>query len=378
MVKKTDKNRVNVKARIDRHLRIVKGNIWTKNISTINNSYQTSHFYVVLFFLVFIFPFYPSLASFAYNNTSYEFYRWYIDTSSIIESYDLWSDWWWESSEENIPVLETVDSFISVNTILDDQRDFSGTNEIMTYEVRPWDSFSTIAYTFKVSTSSILWANDFSSSHVLRPWEMLKVPPVSWIIHQVKSWDSISSIAAKYDIEESKIKEQNLLSNTNNLSIWDVLVIPWAVKEVVAAAPVYTSTPTKTYSSTAPTYSTSQYTNNKWTYQLEWRSPYSWVAWNCTWYVASYKNVDWRWNANQWIRNAEAKWHATWQVAKVWSIVQLTGTWYNPKYGHVAIVMEVTADHIIVSDMNYRKLYEVTYRKIALNDRAIDWYIYVD
>jgi hypothetical protein len=31
-----------------------------------------------------------------------------------------------------------------------------------------------------------------------------------------------------------------------------------------------------------------------------------------------------------------------------------------------------------VSDMNYRKINEVTYRKIPINDRAIQWYIYID
>jgi surface antigen len=33
--------------------------------------------------------------------------------------------------------------------------------------------------------------------------------------------------------------------------------------------------------------------------------------------------------------------------------------------------MEVKANSIIVSDMNYRRLYEVTYREIPKNDRAI-------
>jgi hypothetical protein len=28
--------------------------------------------------------------------------------------------------------------------------------------------------------------------------------------------------------------------------------------------------------------------------------------------------------------------------------------------------------------MNYRRLNEVTYRKIPKNDRAIQWYIYID
>jgi hypothetical protein len=31
-----------------------------------------------------------------------------------------------------------------------------------------------------------------------------------------------------------------------------------------------------------------------------------------------------------------------------------------------------------VSDMNYRKLWEVTYRRVAKDDRAIEGYIYVD
>jgi surface antigen len=385
LVKKTDNNRVNVKARIDRHLRIVKDNIWTNKTPTAKkDSYQNYHLHIVLFFIVFIFPLYPTLASFVYNNSSYEFYRWDIDTSSIIESYDLWMDWVWASTDENVPMLESADSFLSVNTILNDERDLTWTNEIINYEVRAWDSFSSIAYEFKVSTSSILWANNFSTSHVLRPWEVLKVPPVSWLIHQVKSWDTLSSIAEKYDIEETKIKSQNLLSNTNNLKIWDVLVIPWAVKKVIKT-PVYKA-PTKTYTSTTTSstwysfakYASSEYTTNKWSYKLVRRKPYSWVAWNCTWYVASYKNVDWRWNANQWLRNAAAKWHATWKTPKVWSIVQLTGTWYNPRYWHVAIVMEVLDDYLIVSDMNYRKLYEVTYRKIPINDRTIDWYIYID
>ena len=377
---KIDNNRVNVKARIDRHLRIVKNNIWNKN-NVVNNSNQSYHLNLVLFFILFVFPLYPTLASFVYNNSSYDFYRWDIDTSSIIESYDLWV---WDSwiDEESVPMFESADSFLSVNTILNDERDLAWTNEILNYEVRSWDSYSSIAYEFKVSTSSILWANDFTTSHMLRPWEMIKVPPVSWLIHQVKSWDSISSIAEKYDIEESKIKSQNLLSNTNNLKVWDVLVIPWAVKKVVVPTPVYTTAPTKTYAKTTSygfsQYASSEYTTNKWTYQLVWRKPYSWVAWNCTWYVASYKNVDWRWNANQWLRNAAAAGHSTWTTPKVWSIVQLTGTWYNPRYWHVAIVMEVQSDYLVISDMNYRKLYEVTYRKIPINDRTIDWFIYVD
>lgn len=102
-------------------------------------------------------------------------------------------------------------------------------------------------------------------------------------------------------------------------------------------------------------------------------------AWgNCTWYVAQNKTVTWRGNANQWLRNAKAKGVPTGQKPVPGAIVQFTGRGYNRYYGHVGIVADVTADHIIVKDMNYRKINEVTIRKIPRNDQTIDGYIYID
>lgn len=359
-----DKARVNVKARLNRHLRIVKENIWVGDKKVlINTSYD---FNIVLIFILFIMPVYPTFASLMYNTSRYDFYRWNIDESSIIESYYWWSE---NVNKINSPILESTDSFISVNTILDDKRDLAWTNEIVDYEVKPWDSFSVIAYRFRVSTNSILWANNFTKKHTLQPWEIIKIPPVSWLIHQVVKWDTISSIAKKYDIEEEKIIKQNGLKKWEILIVWDVLTIPWAIKKV----------PKHVYVRPKTTYkpSHSKYIKQKWKFKLVRRKPYSWVWWNCTYYVASYTNVDWRWNANRWIANAKAKGHSIWKVPKIGSIVQFTWRWYNPRYGHVAIVMDITSKYIIVSEMNYRRLNEVTYRKVLKNDRAIDWYIYV-
>lgn len=78
------------------------------------------------------------------------------------------------------------------------------------------------------------------------------------------------------------------------------------------------------------------------------------------------------------MRNASAKGHATGSNPSIWAIVQFAGRWYNPYYGHVGIVIDMTSTHIIVSDMNYRRLGEVTTRKVPINDRTIQWYIYVD
>lgn len=369
--------KVNIQARIKRHSRILKdtlANKWTKEIAT-----DYSH-KIMLFIIIFIVPVYPTLASFFHNNTVYDFYRWDIDESSI-----LWSYFWDDELSEDIPRVEvSEDSFLSVNTMLSDVRDLSWTNDIAEYTIQPWDNISKIAYKFRVSNNSIYWANNFSKKHIIHPWDTIKIPPVSGLIHQVKSWDTLANLAKKYEVEEEKIVKQNLMESGGKLIAWEVLVIPWAIKKV--PKPVYKAPPkkylpknyqAKTYSFAK--YASSQYVDAWWSYKLVRRKPqHTFYWWNCTWYIGQYKNVNWWWNANQWLRNARAKWHATWSTPKLWSIVQLEGRWYNPKYWHVAIVMDIKWSDIIVSDMNYRRLWEVTYRKIPINDRAISGYIYVD
>jgi surface antigen len=372
--------RVNVKARLSRHLRIVKENIWVGSPQKTNEN-MNFHYKIVLFFVFLVIPVYPSLASFMYNNSSYDFYRWDIDESSIIESYYWWGDAGWEQIS---PMLESSDSFIAVNTMLDDERDIEWTNEIVNYEVKPWDSFNSISYNFKVSTNSIFWANNFTKNYTLHPWEVIKVPPVSWLIHQVKSGESISSIAKKYDIGESKIFEQNWLEKWSKLLAWEVLVIPWAIKKAPPKPVIIPSKNnwkllTSKWSTKWNVWTSNKKAGTSWSYALSKRSSSNSFYWgNCTWYVAQYKKVTWRWNANEWMDNARSAWKSTWSNPSVWAIVSFSGRWYNPRYGHVWIVTWIVWWEIIVSDMNYRRLNEVTTRKVSVNDRSIEWYIYVD
>ncbi len=374
--------KINKKARNKRLKRIISSSDITNfSFSGFNKINFSKSYLFVFVIVVFLIPFYPRFASIAYNNNQYDFLRNEIDESSIIGSFYANYDEFYDDS----PILESADSFLSINNILDDERDLTWTNEIVDYEIQYWDSISSIAYNFKVSNNSIYWANNFTKSHIIHPWDIIKVPPISWLIHQVVSWDNLSSIAKKYEVEEGEIIEQNLLAKNDDLIIWDVLVIPWAIKKVVK--PVYKPVPTKTYATTKTTtadygfskYAKSSYVNDQWTYKLVRRQPqHTFYWWNCTRYVWQYKDVNWWWNANQWIKNAEAKWHSTWPTPSLWSIVVFIWSWYNPRYWHVWIVMDIKWSDIIVSDMNYRRLNEITYRKVPINDRAIKWYIYVN
>ncbi|MDD5769703.1 MAG: CHAP domain-containing protein, partial [Candidatus Gracilibacteria bacterium] len=130
---------------------------------------------------------------------------------------------------------------------------------------------------------------------------------------------------------------------------------------------------------TSKTGGKSEYIEDEGDYDLVKRTPqWSFYRGNCTRYVAQYKDVDWSGNAKDWLYNARAKGHSTGSDASIGSIVVFNGRGYNPSYGHVGIVIGIKGDDIIVKDMNYRRLNEVTVRKVPINDKTIKGYIYVD
>jgi surface antigen len=370
--------KVNIKARIDRHSRMLKENIGFRTRITWVLRRNRLWYKIVIIFMAFLMPIYPMFASKIHKNTEIDFYRWYIDEDSILGSYVLWDDEKFQEDTEQL--YEAKDSFLSVSTVLDDNRDLSWTNEIVKYKVQPWESISSIAAKFRISSNSIYWANNYKKGHVIHPWEIIKIPPVSGIIYKVKSGDTLASISKKYKVDISKIRKQNLIWTWETVKVWDELVLPGAVKYV--PKPKYTK-PKKTYAYRKSWYkfaSSTKYVNKQWTYKLTPKPSYhKFYRWNCTRYVAKYKTVDWWGNAKNWLYNARKKWHPTWYTPRLWAIIVFNWRWYNPRYGHVWIVMDIKSNwDLIVSDMNYRRLWEVTYRRISSKDRAIRGYIYVE
>lgn len=379
------KNKINLDARVKRQFRVLKNSKLLKNVWFESKTFNWKRkiwysFTSCLIFIIFIFPIYPSISNIVYTNTETEFDRSNIDESSILSSFD------WVPDEEITEEIDHIDSYLSINTILDDNRDLEWVTEILKYEVRPWDSVASIAWEFKVSKNTILWANNMDYARELKVWEIIKVPPVTGYLYKIKSWDKIENIAREYWISVESIEKFNWIKNWYIIA-WKEIILPWAAKKVpiVEKPKVVEKKVSKDVKNTNKNSSSKNskpvVTNAKpeKSSGLVWRKPkWRFAWWNCTWYVAQYKNVNWWWNANQWIRNARAKGHSTWTTPKAWAIVQFTWGWYNPTYWHVAIVLEVTWSDIIVSDMNYRRLNEVTVRKIPINHSAIDWYIYVD
>lgn len=225
--------------------------------------------------------------------------------------------------------------------------------------------------------------------------QKIRIPVIKGAEYIVKKGDTLSVIAQKYGIENlSHILIANDLTNISKLRIGQKLLLPNPTKDpnpkkseikapTVVAKPttqttkpaVKTPAPTKSDNNTLKSISYGSYTLN-----LKVEKGCRNFAWgNCTCFVAKYKNVTWRGNAKQWLKNAQKAGVPTGKDPKPGAIIVYDGYGYPPAYGHVGIVMEVDKDYIIVKDMNYSGLNQITTRREEYkNNNAIKGYIYVD
>ncbi len=299
-----------------------------------------------------------------------------------MESYE------WDSEGYNSSIFSQDSWFVKPGAAMSDSRDVSWINDLTYYTIQNWDTLSSISDKFNVSVNSILWSNEFWSNRVLKPWDTIRIPPVTWIVYNVSPNDTLDSISDKFKVDKVNILAQNQLDASQELKIWQRLVLPGAKKPeapkpiIIEKKPEITTASDKRVAKASDSNKDKKIKSTKSlskTYSVAYTWNWRWFAYgNCTYFVANHKKVTWRWNANQWLSNAKAAWVATWSSPANWAIISFRGSWYNPYYWHVWIVSEVWDDYIIVKDMNYRRFNEVTVRKIPKNDSSIKGYIYSD
>jgi len=98
--------------------------------------------------------------------------------------------------------------------------------QIVEYTVQQGDKLSFIASDYGVSIESIMWANNLTNPNSIKPDQVLKIPPVSGVIHTVKKGDTISSIAKKYSVNEENIIAYNGLPQNGQLQVGDEIIVP--------------------------------------------------------------------------------------------------------------------------------------------------------
>ena len=99
-------------------------------------------------------------------------------------------------------------------------------NQIIEYTVQPGDLLSFIASDYGVSVASIMWANNLANANSIYPGQILRIPPVSGVIHKVKNGDTVASIAKKYGVEPDKILSFNNRKEGQPLDIDEEVIVP--------------------------------------------------------------------------------------------------------------------------------------------------------
>ena len=95
---------------------------------------------------------------------------------------------------------------------------------------------------------------------------------------------------------------------------------------------------------------------------------------HCTYYVAKNTFVNWGGNAKDWINNATDR--NIYNSPIVGGVVVFDWVNYS-EYWHVGIVENIINDNFfIISEMNYKRLNQITYRIINVDDINIKGFIF--
>jgi LysM repeat protein len=102
---------------------------------------------------------------------------------------------------------------------------------VVEYTVEPGDVLGLIAEAFDVSVATIMWENNLTLRSIIRPGDVLKIPPTTGVIHTIKKGDTIKKIATTYGADQSKIITYNKLKDDgSDLAVGERIVIPDGVK----------------------------------------------------------------------------------------------------------------------------------------------------
>lgn len=110
------------------------------------------------------------------------------------------------------------------------------------YPVSSGETLASIAKKFRISVDTIKWANDLKTD-TIKPGQILKIPPVTGVVHKVASGENIYSIAKKYKTEAQEIVNYpfNDFSDpdTFQLTTGQTLYVPNGV--IQEAQPIYSN-----------------------------------------------------------------------------------------------------------------------------------------
>ena len=229
---------------------------------------------------------------------------------------------------------------------------------IIEYTVQSGDTVSSIASNFGLKVETLKWANDLSDVDVIKPGQVLKIPPIDGVLYTVEEGDTLQAVVDYYGGDFGRTLQVNGIDDASQIFVGQKIIIAGGSINIT---PEPEPTP-ENNNVPAPSYIAPQgsFPNN---------FPYGW----CTWYVASRRYVPWNGNAGDWYFNAQAMGYAVGSQPQVGAIVVTNESWW----GHVAVVEAVYGSSFLISEMNGVAGWgQVGYRVLPVGSGAIVGFIY--
>jgi LysM repeat protein len=229
-----------------------------------------------------------------------------------------------------------------------------------TIVVQPGQTISTLATHYHVPPSVIQWGNGLAPSMLPKAGSPLLIPPGPGALVQVLPGETPTSFAARVHLDPAVILEYNALSSNAPMNGGSFLQVPLSeapAGALIASYFVDAQNGVPSVPAVVP---------------VKDNFPFG----QCTYYVATRRNVTWSGNAVTWWWSARGK-RPEGKVPVQGAIVVFNIGWV----GHVAYVEHVNLDGtFVVSEMNYHAdgggRGRVDYRTVSASDPAILGYIY--
>ncbi|MFN2465194.1 MAG: CHAP domain-containing protein [Candidatus Dormibacteria bacterium] len=237
--------------------------------------------------------------------------------------------------------------------------------EVITYTVQDGDVLGSIGERYGLRIDTLRQTNNLADVDRLSLGQQLLIPPTNGILVKVAKGDTVPSLAQQYHADAASIIGYNAVRNPALLVAGTFIMIPdgtgFTASQEAGAAPAQDAAGT-----TAPA-ATDEIAHGG--------SSYNHFPWGqCTYYVASRRNIPWNGNAWQWFGAAQASGMATGARPRPGAIMV---TWESRYYGHVAVVEAVYGDgSYLISEMNYRGLGVVDQRHIIPGQVPLIGFIY--
>lgn len=189
----------------------------------------------------------------------------------------------------------------------------------ISYTVASGDTLTGLAMRFNVKASSIKFANNTINADLIKPGDVLKIPPDGW-----------EPTAAQIAATNKKTSGQTLAGTTKNAK--------GIVVNIKAGSKVN-------------------------------GYPYGY----CTYYIATRRAVPSSWgNAGQWLGSAQRAGYSTGSTPAAGAIMVTRESWW----GHVAYVESVNGSTFTVAEMNYAGWGVTSRRSVSVNDSVIKGFVY--